>query len=228
MNNLAIIPARGGSKRIPRKNVKKFAGKPVISYSIEAALKSKIFDEVMVSTDDEDISSIAQEYGASVPFLRSPENSDDYAGVADVCLEVIENYQKAGRLFDHVCCIFPTAPLIQYKNLLEAIQLLNGQKFDCVFTAVEYGYPIQRSLQIDDGFIRMRWPENFPKRSQDLEKTYHDAGQFYLIKTSTLLNEKKLFAEKSGAIILSELEVQDIDSETDWRLAELKYKMLNT
>jgi len=225
MRNLAIIPARGGSKRIPRKNIKEFLGKPIIAYSIEAALNSGLFDEVMVSTDDDEIVDIARQYGAAIPFMRSPENSNDFAGVTEVCIEVLENYKAIDRIFNNICCILPTAPLIYSGNLIKAAGMLDNN-YDGVFTVVEYSYPIQRSLKIDGEFIHMRWPENFTKRSQDLEKTYHDAGQFYVIKAETLLRDKKLFVEKSGAIILSELEVQDIDTETDWKLAELKYKLL--
>jgi len=226
MSNLAIIPARGGSKRILRKNIKKFLGKPIIAYSIEAALESGIYDEVMVSTDDEEIAEISKKFGASVPFLRSPENANDYAGLSDVCIEVIDKYNQVGRNFATICCILPTAPFVTVEKLVNAKKMLDDSIYDSVFAVAEYSYPIQRSLKIDDGFINMRWPENFPKRSQDLEKTYHDAGQFYFIKTDVFRKERKMFIEKSGAVILSELETQDIDTETDWKLAELKYELL--
>lgn len=226
MKNLAIIPARGGSKRIPRKNVKDFFGKPIIVYSIQAALESKLFDEVMVSTDDQKIAEVGRKYGAKLPFLRSRENSNDYAGLADVCIEVVKCYEGLGMSFDVVCCILPTAPLVHCEKIITAKKMLDSGKYGSVFPVVEYGYPIQRSLKINGGFVKMRWPENCYKKSQDFEKTYHDAGQFYIIKTKKLLTEKCMFTEKSGAIILNNLEAQDIDTKTDWKLAELKYKII--
>jgi pseudaminic acid cytidylyltransferase len=226
MSNLAIIPARGGSKRIPRKNIKVFNGKPIIAYSIEAAIRSGLFDEVMVSTDDNEIAEVAKRFGASVPFMRSEKNSNDFAGLADVCIEVINKYKESGNLFEITCCILPTAPFVSSEKLINANNFFDKSYYDSVFTVVEYSYPIQRSLKIDGDFVKMRWPENFPKRSQDLEKTYHDAGQFYLIKTDVFLKDKMMFVEKSGAIILNEIEVQDIDTEVDWKLAELKYQLL--
>ncbi len=228
MKSLAIIPARGGSKRIPRKNIKDFLGSPIIKYSIDAAVDSGLFDEVMVSTDDNEIANITEKYGAKVPFMRSAKNSDDYTGLSEVCTEVINNYLEQGRKFDYVCCILPTAPFINKENLVKAKNiLLEEEKHDCIFAVTEYSYPIQRSLKIDGDFLLMRWPENFTKRSQDIEKSYHDAGQFYFIETNALLSEKKLFTEKAGAIILKNTEVQDIDTEDDWKLAEIKYKFLN-
>jgi len=227
MSNLAIIPARGGSKRIPRKNIKDFLGKPIIAYSIEAAIKSGLFDEVMVSTDDDEIAEVAKNYGAKVPFLRSSGNSNDYAGISEVCIEVISEYERSGKSFEIICCILPTAPFVIAEKLVNGMDVLKRGIYDSVFTVAEYSYPIQRSLKMDGDFIKMRWPENFSKRSQDLEKTYHDAGQFYFIRKDILIGEKRMFVEKSGAIILNELEVQDIDTETDWEVAEIKYKMLN-
>lgn len=226
MSNIAVIPARGGSKRIPRKNVKSFLGKPIIAYSIEAALKSGIFCEVMVSTDDDEIASVAKQYGAVVPFMRSVKNSNDYAGLADVCLEVIDMYIESGKKFDNLCCILPTAPFITDKKLVDAFEKLENDKYNCVYTVEEYSYPIQRSLRIECEYVKMCWPENMSKRSQDLERIYHDAGQFYFIKIDSLFSEKRLFTDKSGAIILCSLEVQDIDTETDWALAEMKYKII--
>jgi N-acylneuraminate cytidylyltransferase len=227
MKNLAIIPARGGSKRIPRKNIKDFCGKPIIAYSIEAALNSNLFEEIMVSTDDTEIANAAKKYGAKVPFMRSEENSNDFAGLTDVCIEVVKCYKSLGVNFGTVCCILPTALLMSSKTITTAKEMLDTNDYDCVFPVTEYSYPVQRSLKIEGGFVKMRWPKNFLKRSQDLEKTYHDAGQFYFIKTKTLLTEKRMFTEKSGAIILNNLEVQDIDTETDWKLAELKYRLMN-
>jgi len=226
MKFLAVIPARSGSKRIYRKNVKDFFGKPIMLYSIEAALESKLFDEVMVSTDDEEIAQIARRSGAKLPFMRSEEASTDYAGLTDVCIEVVKCYEDLGMRFDAVCCLLPTAPLMSRKIIIIAKKMFESGKYSCVFPVTEYGYPIQRSLKIDDGFVKMNCPDNFYKRSQDLEKTYHDAGQFYFIKIKTLLTEKRMFTEKSGAIVINDLKVQDIDTETDWKLAELKYKIM--
>lgn len=227
MKNLAIIPARGGSKRIPCKNLKDFMGKPIMAYSIEAALESKLFDEIMVSTDDDEIAEVARRYGAKLPFMRSEKNSDDFSGLTDVCIEVVNCYESNEMNFDAVCCILPTAPFVSSEKIITAKNMLDSGIYSSVFPVAEYGYPIQRSLMIDNGFVKMSVPDNFGKRSQDLEKTYHDAGQFYFIKTKTLLTEKRMFAEKSGAIVLSNLEVQDIDNEIDWKLAELKYIIIS-
>jgi N-acylneuraminate cytidylyltransferase len=227
MQNLAIIPARGGSKRIPGKNIKDFFGKPIIAYSIEAAIKSGLFDEVMVSTDDDKIAQVAGKYGAKTPFIRSSKNSDDYASLADVCIEVVKRYMKQGIKFNTVCCILPTAPFVNTKKLAQAKKMLK-KKYDCIFTATQYSYPIQRSLKMVNGFMQMKCPRNLRKRSQDLERSYHDAGQFYFIKTKSLLNEKMFFIKKSGAIILDNLEAQDIDTDSDWKLAELKYRIVNS
>jgi pseudaminic acid cytidylyltransferase len=227
MKNIAIIPARGGSKRIPRKNIKNFLGKPIIAYSIEAALKSNLFDEVMVSTDDIEIAEIAKSYGAAVPFLRSKQNSDDFAGTADVIIEVLNQLSAIGKKFNNTCCIYPTAPFISTKTLEEAYKLLIEKKFDSVFPVCSFSYPIQRALQINDSKTSMVWPENMSKRSQDLLPMFHDAGQFYWIKTDAFLAENKVITENTGSIILNEMQVQDIDTVTDWELAELKYKILN-
>lgn len=224
-NSIAIIPARGGSKRIPRKNIKSFLGKPIIAYSIEAALDSGLFDEVMVSTDDDEIAEIAQQYRAKVPFMRSKQNANDYAGTADVLFEVLEQYKKMNFAFDKACCIYPTAPFLSIKKLKEAEALLEEQNYDCVFPIVHFSYPIQRALKKENsGKITMFQPENIEKRSQDLESAYHDAGQFYFFRVKALFEKKQLWTDNTGAIILSEAEVQDIDSETDWKIAELKFK----
>ncbi|TXD83959.1 pseudaminic acid cytidylyltransferase [Subsaximicrobium wynnwilliamsii] len=225
MANLAIIPARGGSKRIPRKNIKAFLGKPIIAYSIEAALNSDLFDEVMVSTDDEAIANIATHFGASVPFLRSDHNANDHAVLADVIVEVIAEYLKIGKTFNTICCILPTAPLLTAQALLEAHEKLMKFDFDSVFPVLEFSFPIQRALKIEHNKISMVWEEHLNTRSQDLESRYHDAGQFYWLKSDAFKSNKKLFTQNSGAIIISELEAQDIDTETDWRLAEIKFKL---
>ena len=228
MGNVAIITARGGSKRIPRKNIKEFGGKPIIAYSIETALNSNLFEYVMVSTDDDEIAGVAKRYGAHVPFMRSKNNSDDFTGTADVILEVLHDLEKVGKQFDYVCAIYPTAPFITKQLLAEAYEVLINKKMDSVFPVCSFSYPIQRSLEINDSKISMVWPENLNKRSQDLEPRYHDAGQFYWMNTEVFLKEKKVFTQNSGSVIVNEMQVQDIDSETDWQLAELKYKLINT
>ena len=226
MANLAIIPARGGSKRIPRKNIKHFLGKPIIAYSIESALKSKLFDEVMVSTDDVEIAKIAVEYGALVPFLRTKDNANDYAVLADVVTEVLANYDEKDMKFDHVCCILPTAPFVTNEKIIAAYKKFVEGKFDSVFPVLEFSFPIQRSLKIEDNKVTMVWSEHLNSRSQDLESRYHDSGQFYWLKSTSFQKEKKLFSANSGAIVISELHAQDIDTETDWKLAEIKFKLM--
>lgn len=228
MKNIAIIPARGGSKRIPRKNIRLFLGKPVIAYSIEAALQSGLFEEVMVSTDDEEIAGVAREYGAKVPFMRSAETANDYATTADVMLEVLNTYEERGETFGRVCCIYATAPFITPGRLQEAFAMMEKEHFESVFTAVAYSYPVQRGLRIERNRMNMVWPEYKDARSQDLETIYHDAGQFYWSATENLYVNKNLWGPNTGGLILSELEVQDLDTETDWRLAEMKYQLLQT
>lgn len=226
MKNLCIIPARGGSKRIPRKNIKPFMGKPIIAYSIEAALNSGVFDEVMVSTDDEEIAGVARLYGAAVPFLRSEETSNDYATTVDVLLEVVNRYKEQGKMFDTICCLYSTAPFVTSERLKEASSLITDN-VDACFTIVQYSYPIQRSLRINENdCVEMKFPEHLKSRTQDLEKVYHDAGQFYFVKTDSLINEKTVWCKRTAPLILSELEVQDLDTLTDWQLAEMKYQLL--
>ncbi|GAB4153882.1 MAG: pseudaminic acid cytidylyltransferase [Winogradskyella sp.] len=226
MSNLAIIPARGGSKRIPKKNIKSFLGKPIISYSIEAALKSNCFEEVMVSTDDSEIAKIAVQYGAKVPFIRSHENANDFAVLADVISEVLERYASNNKKFKNICCLLPTAPFIDSEKLKEAYRIFMDKKFDSIFPILEYSFPIQRSLKIESDKVKMVWEEHLNSRSQDLEPRYHDSGQFYWLKTETFLKERKLFTPNTGPFVISPLEAQDIDTETDWKLAEIKYKLM--
>ena len=227
MKAIAIIPARGGSKRIPKKNIKSFLGKPIISYPIEAALKSKLFNEIMVSTDDEEIAEISKMLGASVPFLRSTKNSDDFATTVDVLLEVIEEYKKRGKVFNYVCCIYPTTPFISPEKLNHSFKFLIEKKAESLIPIVRFSYPIQRALRIKNDSLQYIYPENRNKRSQELELTFQDAGQFYWIKTDVLINQSSLVTDNSIAYEISELEVQDIDSETDWKIAEIKYQILN-
>jgi pseudaminic acid cytidylyltransferase len=226
MKKIAIIPARGGSKRIPRKNIRPFLGKPIIAYSIEAALSSGLFDEVMVSTDDKEIADVARSLGAEVPFFRSSQNADDFATTFDVIQEVIEQYKEKGRSFDYTCCLYPTAPFVTAHKLREAFSRLQQEEVEAVFPVLEFSYPIQRALQFQDGQVHMIWPENLKKRSQDLPKCYHDTGQFYFYHTQTYLQKKAIFVMKTSAIVVSPLEAQDIDNESDWQLAEWKVQLM--
>lgn len=227
MHNLAIIPARGGSKRIPRKNIKDFLGKPIIAYSIEAAFRCDLFDEVMVSTDDDEIAMVSLKYGAKVPFFRSKKNADDYASTTDVLIEVIKSYKKIGEEIDLVCCIYPTAPLIRKDNIIKGYNLLVSGNYESVFSIAKFSYPIFRALEVKDNKVKMIWEKNMDMRSQDLPTAFHDSGQFYWIKVNEFMKNKKLFTENSGAIELNEIEIQDIDNETDWKLAEMKYKLIS-
>jgi pseudaminic acid cytidylyltransferase len=220
--NLCIIPARGGSKRIPRKNIKDFLGKPIIAYSIEIALESGLFDEIMVSTDDAEIAEISKKYGAKVPYMRSEKNSDDFAVLADVVEEVLEFYK--GINIEFACCILPTAPLIRLDYFIQSFELLKSGKFDSIRPIVKFSYPIQRAVRLsEDSGISFFYPEFAKSRSQDLEDAYHDAGQFYWFRGA-----KGMKSENKGAIIIPEKWVQDIDTREDWELAELKYKLLNS
>jgi pseudaminic acid cytidylyltransferase len=227
MSNLAIIPARGGSQRIPGKNIKDFLGKPIIAYSIETALKSGLFKEVMVSTDSKEIAAISKEYGAHVPFYRSPKNSDNFATTSNVIEEVLTSYSNQDMDFELSCCIYPTAPLITVERIKEGYDLLVNNNYDSVFPVTRFGYTIFRALKIENSKASMIWPENLNKRSQDLMPAYHDAGQFYWMHTKIFMEKKAVFTDNSGAIVLSESEVQDIDNEKDWEVAEMKYHLLN-
>lgn len=228
MSNLCIIPARGGSKRIPRKNIRPFLGKPIIAYSIEAALNSALFDEVMVSTDDAEIAEIALKYGAKVPFMRTEKTSNDYATTFDVIEEVLIKYKDTNKHYDVVCCIYACAPFITSNKLTESHKMLEINNYDSVFPVIPFGFPIQRSLKFEEDKIKFFYPEFSLSRSQDLEKSYHDAGQFYWMQTNKCLEQKKILTENSGSIIISEMEGQDIDNEVDWKLAELKYELLQS
>ena len=228
MKILAVITARGGSKRIPRKNIKPFLGKPILLYSIQAALDSGVFDEVMVSTEDEEIARFAEEAGAKVPFFRSSDTANDYATTADVLLEVLEQYRGLGMQFDYVCCIYPTAPFVSAKRLAEAMEKLTAQGADSLLPVVRFGFPPQRRVVVDaEGFLQFRWPEHMLTRSQDLEPFYHDAGQFYCLRAESFLKQKKMVMEKTLPLVLPESEVQDIDTEEDWRIAEAKFRALH-
>ncbi len=228
MANVAIIIARGGSKRIPRKNIKDFLGKPIIAYSIETTLRSNLFDYVMVSTDDDEIAQVATKYGAQVPFMRSKKTSDDHSTTADVIIEVLDSLKNINKQFENVCCIYPTAPFISLENLTKSYQKLIDQKLDTVFPVCKFSSAIQRALIIDENEkLKMISPETMNVRSQDLTPAYYDAGQFYWLRTETFQLNKKIYSDNSGSIILNEMEVQDIDNLMDWELAQLKFKLIN-
>ena len=227
MKILAIITARGGSKRIPRKNIKEFCSKPIIAYSIKAAIDSGVFDEVMISTEDEEIARISKEYGAKIPFFRSEKTASDYATTTDVIMEVLDEYEKRGNHFDMACCIYPTAPFITADRLKEAVETLKESDADTLIPVVGFSYPPQRALVIEEGRLVFKYPENLVARSQDLEKHYHDAGQFYVFKTQAFKETGNLMKGNIIPMILDEMEVQDIDTEQDWELAQVKYKLLH-
>lgn len=226
MKKVAIITARGGSKRIPRKNIKEFCGKPILAYSIQAALESNVFDTVMVSTDDEEIAEIAKKYGAEVPFYRSEKTANDFATTADVILEVVDEYEKRGQFFDMVCCIYPTAPFLTGERLREAVRKLENSDADTVIPVVAFSYPVQRALVIRDEKLIFEYPQFLNSRSQDLEPHYHDVGQFYVLKTEAFKASKKIMVGNILPFEISEMEVQDIDNQTDWEIAEMKYRIL--
>jgi N-acylneuraminate cytidylyltransferase len=227
MSNLAVIPARGGSKRIPGKNIKYFLGKPIIAYSIEACIDSGLFSEIMVSTNDQEIATIAKNYGANIPFYRSEKNSDDFATTMEVLQEVLSQYSKDGKNFDKICCIYPTAPFVTAKKLEKAFKVLVERKFESVIPVMKFSFPIQRSLIVKDGRINYKFPEYCNARSQDLEIVYHDVGQFYWMKSS-VIEQNNIITQNTGYIEVEELEGQDIDTFTDWKLAELKYELLQS
>lgn len=225
LKSLAIIPARGGSKRLPGKNIKLFFGKPIMKYVIDAARDSECFDEIMVSTNDPAIAKVAKACGAKVPFLRSEENSSDKATIANVLLEVFDQYKKQGEEFDYLCCLFPTAALITADMLIKANKIIRTKNVDSVVPVVAYPHPIQRAFQVKNGFIQMIHPENMFKMTQDLETTYFDAGQFYFLKTKSFAKWKKLFLPKTMPVIVSEKDVVDIDTLDDWKEAEVMFRL---
>ncbi|MFT5836438.1 MAG: pseudaminic acid cytidylyltransferase [Sulfurimonas sp.] len=226
MSALAIIPARGGSKRIPKKNIKDFFNKPLIAYSIEVALASKLFDKVIVSTDDEEIARVAKEYGAEVPFLRPKELSDDITGTADVTLHAVKFLKSQGFEYDFICTIYATAPLLQKEFLIQGYEKLKNSDALNSFSATSMPFPIQRTFKLDkDGRCEMFMPEHYQSRSQDLEVAYQDAGQFYWSKTNKNSDEL-MFSKDSIAILLPRHLVQDIDTAEDWERAQILYQLL--
>jgi len=225
--NIAIIPARGGSKRIPRKNIKFFHGKPMIAYSIEAAQKSGCFDKILVSTDDQEIADVALRYGAEVPFLRPAAIADDHATTIDVMQHAITWCKDQKWSVDKVCCIYATAPFILPEYINQGLKVVSSQNVEYAFSATTFPFPIQRAISLNkDGAVSMFYPKYEMTRSQDLEEAYHDAGQFYWGKASAFLTGKAFFAEHSKAVILPRKRVQDIDTFEDWDFAELLFSAL--
>lgn len=226
MNAVAIITARGGSKRIPRKNVKEFLGKPILLYSIEAAINSGIFEEVMVSTEDEEIAELARKAGAVVPFMRGDENANDYATTTDVLLEVLAEYEKRGKCFEYGCCIYPTAPFVTAEKLKGSMEQLKASDADTLMPVVPFSFPPQRGMVIRDNQLQFVQPEHALTRSQDLEHWYHDAGQYYCFRTENFKRNRILTVGNVLPYVVSELEVQDIDTISDWKIAEMKYEAM--
>ena len=226
MRRLAIITARGGSKRIPKKNIREFCGKPILAYSIEAALESGLFDHVMVSTDSEEIAEIAKKYGAEVPFFRSEATSGDFATTNDVLAEVLAEYEKRGMHFEVACCIYPTAPFVTAEKLRTAAEQLEASDADTLIPVVSFSYPPQRAMVVEQERLVFKYPEYLDSRSQDLQPHYHDIGQFYVFRTERFAVNKKLMVGDILPFIVSELEVQDIDNLTDWKIAEMKYRLM--
>jgi pseudaminic acid cytidylyltransferase len=224
VNRLAIITARGGSKRIPRKNLRPFLGKPIMTYSVAAARESGLFDEVMVSTDDPEIAEVARDCGAGVPFMRSARTSDDFATTADVLLEVLGEYRERGVCPRFACCIYPTAPFVTAERLRQSWERLIESDADAALPVARFSFPIWRSFRMEGHRVFYNWPEHAPKRSQDLPAAYQDAGQFYFFRPAVLERTGQLITSNTIGLPVSELEVQDIDSEEDWILAELKYR----
>lgn len=226
MKTAAIITARGGSKRIPRKNIREFCGLPILAYSVKAAVESGLFDTVMVSTDDREIAEIALKYGAEVPFLRSEKTSGDYATTNDVLLEVLEEYEKRGQSFDMACCLYPTAPFVTAEKLKNAAAKFKESSADTLIPVVAFSYPPQRAMVIQDGRLVFARPEYLDSRSQDLTPHYHDVGQFILFRVEAFQRNRKLMLGNILPFEIPETEVQDIDNETDWKIAEMKYRLM--
>ena len=222
---IAIIPARGGSKRIPKKNIKEFSGMPIIAWSIEAAKMCKMFDRIIVSTDDYEIAAIAKQLGADVPFMRPKHLADDYTGTSAVVKDVIQNIHKNGEHVSYVCCIYATAPFISSKYLIKAYQDLINQNKSYAFSVTTYSFPVKRSFVINQSnVIENLFPDMTLSRSQDLQEVYHDAGQFYWGLADAFLNDLPIFSRHSIPIILPRYLVQDIDTIEDWKQAELMFE----
>jgi pseudaminic acid cytidylyltransferase len=221
---LAIVPARGGSKRIPRKNIRPFLGKPILARVVETLLASGCFAEVMVSTEDDEIAAVARAAGAAVPFKRSAANANDTATTAAVLLEVLSGYQRKFPMF---CCAYPTAVFATPELMRKGRETLEASGADTVIPVLRFSFPIQRAFKVQQGELKMFQPEHMSTRSQDLEPAYHDAGQFYWARTASFLEQKTLYARKAVPLVLDDMQAHDIDSEEDWRMAEFKYAYLN-
>lgn len=224
---LAVIPARGGSKRIPRKNIKEFCGKPMIAWSIEAAQQSGCFDQIIVSTDDVEIAEVARQFGATVPFMRPAELSDDHTGTIPVIRHAVEWFNAQGRVVEQVCCLYATAPFVRVEDIQRGLKILDETGSDYAFSVTSYPFPIQRAIRItEQGRVEMFNSEHFNTRSQDLEEAYHDAGQFYWGRASAWLRGKMIFSPDSAPILLPRHRVQDIDTPEDWLRAEWMFKAM--
>ncbi len=227
MSNVAIIPARGGSKRIPGKNIKDFCGKPMIAYSIEAAIKSELFDRIIVSTDSEEIAKVAQEYGAETPFMRSAELATDQADCVDVVLDMLKQLKREKFNYEYACCIYATAPFVQENFLKEGLRQLMASDSLMAFSVTSFEFPILRGLKINpEGLLELFWPEYEEARSQELPESYHDAGQFYWYRTDKFIEKGKAPFLGATPVILPRCFVQDIDTAEDWEYAEIKYKIM--
>jgi pseudaminic acid cytidylyltransferase len=226
---LAIIPARGGSKRIPRKNIKPFAGKPVIAWSIEAAQASGCFDRIIVSTDDAEVAEVARAHGAEVPFMRPPELSDDHIGTIPVVAHAVGWMAQQVGPVEFACCLYATAPFVQAQDLCQGLEVLQRSGAQYAFTVTNFAAPIQRSFRITGQHrIEMFDPAQFNIRSQDLEEAYHDAGQFYWGRAQAWLAATPLYSESATPLVLPRYRVQDVDTHDDWKRAELMFAILNS
>ncbi len=224
MNKVAIIPARGGSKRIPKKNIKIFAGKPMIAYSIQAAKETGLFDRIIVSTDSEEIARTAEAFGAEVPFMRPSELADDLTGTVPVLIHAVNRLKEDNYIADYLCCIYATAPFIKPEYICKGFEILQKHGVTSVFSVTTFPYPIFRALKLNEaGYMEMFWKEHLNTRSQDLPEAYHDAGQFYWMDAEKFLKEKTIFASDAMPVILPRYLVQDIDTPEDWEMAERMY-----
>lgn len=227
MSMIAIITARGGSKRIPKKNIKDFMGKPMLAYAIQAAKESGIFDEVMVSTDSEEIAAVAKMYGAGVPFMRSEKTSNDFAITHDVLEEVLAEYKKRGREFEELCCIYPCVPFLKAQSLKKAYSLMKSRNAPSVMPVCKYPVPVEWAMRIKDGALVADDVKKQLIRSQDLQPAYFDAGMFYFYRTDVFLSERTTLFPNTVGYVIDESECQDIDTPGDWKMAEMKYKLLH-
>lgn len=227
MSILAIITARGGSKRIPKKNIKQFHGKPMLAYAIEAAKGAGFFNEIMVSTDSEEISEVARKYGANIPFMRSDKTANDFATTYDVIEEVVNEYKKIGKSFEEICCIYPCVPFLSSRSLCEAYKTMKDNGADALQPVCRFPAPIEWAMKIENGLLVPNDRDALKIRSQDLNPKYFDVGMFYFCKTNAMLAEKTIVPEKTSAYIIDETECQDIDTPDDWKMAEMKYSIIN-